>query len=73
MLGLIIALIVVGTCGYAIYKNYKSQTVLLVGGFVMMAFAIILGTGGPIIHKGMNRHEFFIERIPARTRIFGQY
>lgn len=49
MLGLTIALIVIGICGYGIYKNYKAQPVLLAGGFVMMAFAIIMGTTGAIV------------------------
>lgn len=49
MLGLIIALIVSGICGYGIFKKYKSQTVLLLGGIVMIGCAIILGIGGPIV------------------------
>lgn len=43
MLGISIALIVVALCGYAIVKNYKAQTVLLAGGFIMMAVAILMG------------------------------
>lgn len=45
MLGLLIALLILGLCGYAILKKYKAQTVLLIGGFAMMSAAIIFGMG----------------------------
>ncbi|MBP2636269.1 MAG: anaerobic c4-dicarboxylate antiporter, DcuC family [Firmicutes bacterium] len=48
MLGLIIALLVVTVCGYLIIKKYKAQAVLICGGFIMMAVAIIFNFG-PIV------------------------
>lgn len=48
MLGLFIAICVVGVCGYLIVNKYKAQAVLLCGGFIMMALAIIFNFG-PIL------------------------
>ncbi|MDU4959101.1 MAG: C4-dicarboxylate transporter DcuC [Sporomusaceae bacterium] len=48
MLGLTIAIGVVGVCGYLIVNKYKPQAVLLCGGFFMMAIAIIFNFG-PIL------------------------
>ena len=45
MVGLFVAALVVLVCGYLIFKNYKAQTVLICGGFAMMAFAIIFNYG----------------------------
>ena len=48
MFGLIVALLVVALCGYLIIKKYKAQAVLICGGFIMMAVAIIFNFG-PIV------------------------
>lgn len=48
MLGLIVALLVVVVCGYLIINKYKAQAVLICGGFIMMAIAIIFNFG-PIL------------------------
>lgn len=48
MLGLVISSIVVILCGYLIINKFKAQAVLICGGFVMMAFAILFNFG-PII------------------------
>lgn len=48
MLGLIISAIVVAVCGYLILKKYKAQAVLICGGFIMMAIAILFNFG-PIL------------------------
>ena len=44
IIGYFIAIIVLGLVGYGILNRYKSQSVLLLGGMVLMAFSIILGT-----------------------------
>lgn len=51
MLGLLIAGIVVGICGYLILSKYKAQAVLICGGFVMMAFAIAFNFGAIVPAK----------------------
>lgn len=43
MLGLVIATIITGLVGFLILKKYKSQTVLLVGGLILMACAAFMG------------------------------
>ncbi len=48
MFGLSIATIVVIICGYLIIKSYKAQTVLICGGFIMMAVSILFNFG-PIL------------------------
>lgn len=48
MLGLVIASLVVAVCGYLIINKYKAQTVLICGGFIMMACAILFKFG-PIV------------------------
>lgn len=48
MFGLIVALLIVLVCGYLIIKSYKAQTVLICGGFLMMAIAIAFNFG-PIL------------------------
>lgn len=48
MYGLLIAILVVVVCGYLIVNKYKAQAVLICGGFVMMAIAIIFNFG-PIL------------------------
>lgn len=45
MLGLFIAIIVTVLVARLIVKNYMPQSVLMVGGIVLMIFTIILGTG----------------------------
>lgn len=45
ILSVILALIVTGIVGVLIFKKYKSQSVLFLAGFVLMAFAIIFNTG----------------------------
>ena len=45
MLGMLIALIVTLWAGYMIFKNYKAQTVLFLGGIILMGCALLLGTG----------------------------
>lgn len=42
MLGLIIATIVTGVVGYLIIKKYKAQSVLLMGGIILMACSLII-------------------------------
>ncbi|AJQ25551.1 C4-dicarboxylate transporter DcuC [Pelosinus fermentans] len=44
-MALLFTLIVTIIVGYLVFKNYKAQTVLLLGGIVLMAGAIVLGTG----------------------------
>lgn len=44
-MGVLLALIVTVWVGYMILKNYKAQTVLLVGGLVLMGCSVLLGTG----------------------------
>lgn len=56
-----IAIITVGICGYAIVKKYKSQTVLIAGGFAMMAIAIIIGTGGPIVPEKISTGSAWLD------------
>ncbi len=53
MLGLSIALLVVGICAYLIINKYKAQAVLICGGFVMMACAIIFNFG-PIVPQKLS-------------------
>ncbi|EGO65098.1 C4-dicarboxylate transporter DcuC [Acetonema longum] len=48
MFGLLIAGAVVAICGYLIVNRYKAQAVLICGGFVMMAVAVIFDFG-PIL------------------------
>ena len=48
MIGVIVAVLVLGVCGYLIVKGYKPQAVLLAGGFFMMAIAIAFNFG-PIL------------------------
>lgn len=42
MLGLIIATMVTGIVGYLIIKKYKSQSVLLMGGLILMACSLVI-------------------------------
>ena len=43
-MALLIAFLVTATVGYMVFKNYKAQAVLFLGGIVLMAAAILLGT-----------------------------
>lgn len=43
MLGLVIAIMITVVVGYLIIKKYKAQTVLIVGGIILMACAIFMG------------------------------
>ncbi|MBS4913042.1 MAG: C4-dicarboxylate transporter DcuC [Veillonella sp.] len=49
MLGTIIALIVTVITGYFILKKYKAQAVLICAGFIMIAIALMLGYGQPLV------------------------
>ena len=44
-MALLIALLVTVTVGVLVFKNYKAQAVLFLGGMILMAAAIVLGTG----------------------------
>ena len=44
-MGVVISAIVTFWVGYLIYKKYKPQPVLFMGGMVMMYLAVILGYG----------------------------
>ncbi|AJQ25513.1 C4-dicarboxylate transporter DcuC [Pelosinus fermentans] len=59
MLGLMIALFFLCICGYAIFKKYKAQTVLLTGGFAMMSVAILLGMGDILPAKNSTGSPWF--------------
>ncbi|MCC5464720.1 C4-dicarboxylate transporter DcuC [Pelosinus baikalensis] len=59
MLGLMIALFFLCICGYAIFKKYKAQTVLLTGGFAMMSVAILLGMGDILPVKNSTGSPWF--------------
>ncbi len=43
-MALLIAFFVTATVGYMVFKNYKAQAVLFLGGIVLMAAAILLGS-----------------------------
>ena len=44
-MALLIAFLVTVTVGFLVFKNYKAQAVLFLGGMILMAAAIVLGTG----------------------------
>ncbi|MEN6564816.1 MAG: C4-dicarboxylate transporter DcuC [Veillonellales bacterium] len=44
-MALLFTFVVTIIVGYLVFKNYKAQTVLLLGGMILMAAAIVLGTG----------------------------
>lgn len=48
MLGLLIAIVVTAWVGILVFKNYKAQAILFLGGIILMAAALLLGTG-PVI------------------------
>ena len=48
MIGVLLALVVTLWVGYMIFKNYKAQTVLMFGGIILMACAVLL-TGKGIL------------------------
>lgn len=51
MLGLVIAIVVTVWVGVLVFKNYKAQAILFLGGIILMAAALILGTGPVIAAK----------------------
>ncbi len=59
MTGLLVAILVVGVCARLILQKYKAQAVLFAGGFVMMAMAIILGTGTILSAKASSGFVWF--------------
>lgn len=59
-MGPFIALLVTIGSGYLIIKKYKPQTVLLLGGFIMMVVALILGYG-PILTAKQSTGNMWID------------
>lgn len=59
MFGLIVAIIVVVVCGYFIVNKYKAQAVLILGGFIMMAVAIIFNFGPIVSQKASTGFAWF--------------
>lgn len=59
MLALLIALIITLWAGYLIYKKYPAQPVLILGGFILMAASLILGTGAIINAKQSTGFAWF--------------
>ena len=59
MLALLIALVVTGWVGYLISKKYPAQPVLILGGIILMAFTLLLGTGSIINAKQSTGFAWF--------------
>jgi DcuC family C4-dicarboxylate transporter len=59
MFGLLVAILVVAVCGYLIVNKYKAQAVLICGGFVMMAVAIIFNFGPILSAKSSTGFAWF--------------
>lgn len=59
MSGMLIALIVTIWVGFMIVKKFKAQTVLFVGGIVLMAATLMLGTGSVISSKMSTGNAWF--------------
>jgi DcuC family C4-dicarboxylate transporter len=47
MLGVLLAAVVIGWIGYLVFKEYKPQTVIFLGGMILLASAVLMGK--PII------------------------
>lgn len=58
--GSFVALIVTIITGYFILKKYKAQAVLLCGGFIMMAIALMLGFG-PLVPAKSSTHNLWFD------------
>lgn len=75
MLGMLVALIVTVGTGCMIFKKYRAQTVLILGGIIMMFFALGLGTGDIIKAKQSTGSAFFnvfeFMRVTFSSRVAG--
>jgi len=56
---LLLTLIVTVIVGYLVFKNYKAQTVLFLGGMILMAAAIVLGTSSILPAKSSTGLPWF--------------
>ncbi|MBP6923401.1 MAG: anaerobic C4-dicarboxylate transporter DcuC, partial [Veillonella sp.] len=58
-MNILISLIVILWVGTLIYKKYKAQAVLLLGGMILMTTAILLGYDSPLAAKAQTGSFFF--------------